>query len=80
MNSKSTARTFNEISHADLPVRHLVLSGQETGRTSGLMRRLSHILSKLNTAVFLNQVFALIISKMFRFHFFYHSMEKMFSF
>ena len=47
-----------------------VLSGQETGRTSGLMRRLSHILSKLNTAVFLNQVFALIISKMFRFSLF----------
>ena len=49
------------------------LSGQETetGRTSGLMTRLSDILSKLNTAVFRNQVFALIISKMFRFHFFY---------
>ena len=28
-----------------------VLSGQETGRTSGVMRRLSHILSKLNTAL-----------------------------
>ena len=48
-----------------------VLSGKETGRTSGLMRRLSHILSKLNAAVFRNQVFALIISKMLRFHFFY---------
>ena len=49
-----------------------VLSGKETGRTSGLMRRLSHILSKLNTAVFLNQVFALIITaKCLDFHFFY---------